>query len=182
MEERNAHRLQQNVIMIGMPGCGKSTVGKELAKRLGKNFRDGDDVIREQMGCTLEDIMNERGPMGFLALEEEILSGVALDGVVFAPGGSCAYEDAAMAHLAETATVVYLLAGYDDISARVGDLQKRGVVLKDGIGMSLQVLYDERHPLYLKFADVIVDETGMSVAQAADAVQTALEAFWKAEG
>jgi len=176
---RDAHKLCNNIVLIGMPASGKSTIGRALAKALDMDFRDGDDIIREKTGKTLEEIIEERGPLGFIALEEEILSNVCVRKTVFSPGGSCAYEPYAMERLGRSATILYLRAPYEDIEARVGDLQKRGVVLKNGIGTSLQELYDERSPLYEGFADVIVDEGGLTISQATQKALAALKDFWK---
>ena len=173
--------MSSNVVLIGMPGSGKSTVGTALAKLLDMDFQDGDDVIRAVTGKPLSDIMDERGPMGFLQLENEILAGVPLENMVFSPGGSSVYEDEAMRHLGENAVIVYLETSQEEIAARVGDLHERGVVLKNGIGMSLEELFDEREPLYRQYADLIVNEEGIGVEEAAEKVACALQEYGKKE-
>lgn len=149
---------KKNIILIGMPASGKSTQGRMLAARLKYNFIDTDDVIREQNGCELRDIIREEGLDGFKQREEDAICSVNCERTVIATGGSAVYSDRAMQHLRSIGRVVYLAVDYDTIAQRIGDPKKRGVAIADG--MTLRDLYDERAALYQKYADVVVLEYG----------------------
>ena len=144
-----------NVVLIGMPGAGKSTVGVVLAKKLGYRFIDSDLVIQDETGKMLHEIIAEQGTDGFLKVEEEINASLDCHRTVIATGGSVIYGPKAMEHLREIGNVVYLRLSLDDIAERLGDLNERGVALKDG--QTLQDLYHERVPLYEKYADIVID-------------------------
>lgn len=135
-----------NIILIGMPGAGKSTIGVVLAKILGYTFVDGDLVIQEQTGQKLHQIIAERGDEGFRALENEVNAALDVHHAVIATGGSAIYGAEAMAHFKEIGTVVFLHLPYGAIEMRLGDLRKRGVTIKEG--QTLLDLYNERVPLY----------------------------------
>jgi len=164
-----------NIILIGMPGAGKSTQGIVLAKILNKKFLDADLVIQNQCDKTLQKIIDAMGPDGFIEIENSILSDLAAENSVIATGGSAVYSDEAMRHLAEIGKIVYLQISYDSLRGRLGDLQERGVVLKGGMGMSLRELYDERQPLYEKYAQITVNVDDLSITAAARKVASALE-------
>lgn len=144
-----------NVILIGMPGSGKSTVGVVLAKRLGYRFVDSDLVIQEQEGKLLHEIISEQGQEGFLKVENRINAGIQGEKMVLATGGSAIYGPDAMEHFQQLGTIVYLKLSCDSIAERLGDLHERGVVLPDGF--TLQDLYEQRIPLYEKYAMVTID-------------------------
>ncbi len=146
---------KSNIILIGMPGCGKSTVGVVLAKNLGYRFLDSDICIQEKEERLLHEIISEEGLDSFLAIENRVNASLDVQKHVIATGGSAVYGEEAMAHLGETGTIVYLELPYNDIEERLGDLVKRGVALKDG--QTLHELYEERVPLYEKYADITVD-------------------------
>ncbi len=146
---------KSNIILIGMPGCGKSTVGVVLAKNLGYRFLDSDICIQEKEERLLHEIIAEEGLEGFLAIESRINASLDVQKHVIATGGSAVYGEEAMAHLGKNGTIVYLELPYDDIKERLGDLVKRGVALKNG--QTLHELYEERVPLYEKYADITVD-------------------------
>ena len=165
---------KNNVVLIGMPGSGKSTLGIVLAKIMTKDFIDADIVIQNQCDKTLQKIIDACGPEGFIEVENEILSKIDAENSVIATGGSAVYSDEAMKHLAEIGTVVYLKISYDQLVPRLSDLQERGVVLKGGIGMSLKELYDERLPLYEQYAGITVDVNDLSITAAARKVADAL--------
>jgi shikimate kinase len=165
---------KNNVVLIGMPGAGKSTLGIVLAKIVNKDFIDADLVIQNQCDKTLQKIIDACGPEGFIQVENQILSDLQADNSVIATGGSAVYSDEAMAHLAEIGTIVYLKINYESLTTRLSDLQARGVVLKGGIGMSLRELYDERLPLYEKFAQITVDVNDLTITAAARKVADAL--------
>lgn len=144
-----------NVILIGMPGSGKSTVGVVLAKLLGCGFIDGDLVIQEQEGKLLHEIIDEIGADGFNELENRINCNISPKRAVIAPGGSVVYGREAMEHYKSIGKVVFLNLPLGDLERRLGDLNKRGVSLKKG--QTLKDLYNERLPLYMKYADYTVD-------------------------
>lgn len=150
-----------NIILIGMPGSGKSTVGVVLAKKLGYRFVDSDLVIQEKCEKLLYQLIEERGKAGFLMLENEINAGIQAQNAVIATGGSAIYGKEAMNHFKEIGRVVYLSLPYEELKERLGDLHERGVVLKKGY--TLEDLYKERAPLYEKYADAIVDCSKKSI-------------------
>lgn len=145
----------KNVILIGMPGAGKSTIGVVLAKILGYHFIDSDIVIQEQEGKLLNEIIEEIGAEEFNALEDRVNSTLDVDRSVIATGGSAVYGANAMRHFAEIGDIVYLKQTYEEINRRLGDLAERGVSFKEG--QTLLDLYNERVPLYEKYADIVVD-------------------------
>ena len=167
--------IKDNVVLIGMPGAGKSTLGVVLAKIVNKSFIDADLLIQGQCGKTLQKIIDEMGPDGFIEIEGQVLSSVETHNCVIATGGSAVYSDGAMRHLAEIGTIVYLQISYESLVARLSDLQERGVVLKGGIGMSLRELFDERKPLYEKYAEVTVNVDDLSITAAARKVASIVE-------
>ena len=156
-----------NIILIGMPGAGKSTLGVVLAKILNYSFIDADLLIQSQCAKTLQKIIDACGPDGFIEVENEVLCTLSADQSVIATGGSAVYSDEAMKHLSSIGTVVYLQVSLKELENRLGGLYERGVVMKDGIGMSLNALYEERIPLYEKYAEVTIDIDGLSVRDAA---------------
>lgn len=166
--------VKNNIVLIGMPGAGKSTLGIVLAKILNRDFIDADIVIQNQCDKTLQKIIDACGPEGFIQVENQILSDLKADNGVIATGGSAVYSDEAMKHLGEIGTIVYLKISYDQLVSRLSDLQERGVVLKGGIGMSLRELYDERKPLYEHYADITVDVNDLSITAAARKVADAI--------
>lgn len=166
--------MKSNITLIGMPASGKSTVGVLLAKRLGYSFVDVDIVIQEKTGKLLKEIIEEQGTEGFLKVEERINSELEVKHSVIAPGGSVIYGERAMEHLKEISTVVYLKLSYRDVKLRLGNLKDRGVALKDG--MSLKDLYNERVPLYEKYADITVDESGKTPGATVDTLRAMMEA------
>ncbi len=156
-----------NIILIGMPGAGKSTLGVVLAKILNYAFIDADLLIQSQCDKTLQKIIDAMGPDGFIEVENEVLRTLVADRSVIATGGSAVYSEEAMNHLSSIGTVVYLKVSYEELENRLGGLHERGVVMKNGMSMSLSDLYDERSPLYDKYAEVTIDIDGLSVRDAA---------------
>ena len=150
--------LKKPVILIGMPACGKSTVGVLAAKTLGYRFIDSDLVIQERTGRKLHRIIRDEGQDGFLAIEEAVNLTLGNDDApsIIATGGSAVYSQAAMEHFKAVGTVVYLRLSYKTVEKRLGNFTHRGVVMPEGY--TLRDLYDERCYLYEKYADVIVDE------------------------
>lgn len=164
--------MKDNIVLIGMPGVGKSTVGVVLAKALGYNFVDADLVIQQQTGQLLCELIAEHGTEGFLEIEDEVNSRIEGHKAVIATGGSAVYCANAMEHYKEIATVLYLSVSYETLEERLGDLKNRGVVLNDG--QTLKDLYDERTAYYEKYADVTVNEEGLSIRETIDAVKEKL--------
>ena len=154
---------EKNIILIGMPGVGKSTVGVVLAKRLGYSFVDADLVIQSWEGKLLHEIIEERGVEGFWMLEEAVGESMDVRRTVIATGGSAVYGENAMAHYKQIGTVVYLSLPLEGIRERLGGLTERGVTLRDG--QDLDGLYVERQPLYERYADVTVDCEGLSIRE-----------------
>lgn len=150
-----------NIILIGMPGCGKSTVGVVLAKVMGMHFCDTDIVIQQREGRKLQDIINTDGNEAFLACEKNALIALDLDNTVIATGGSAVYSDEAMQHLKKNGMVVYLKVSEEEIERRLADFAARGVAIKDG--MTVCDLYNERIPLYEKYADITVKGEGWDI-------------------
>lgn len=148
--------MMHNIILIGMPSCGKSTVGVLLAKHLGYRFLDTDLLIQERTEKRLHELIAEMGNAAFLALENRTLSALNAEKTVIATGGSAVYGKEAMAHLREIGTVIYLKIGYEAMVARLGDYRHRGVILEEG--ETLRSLYDRRAVLYEQYAHHVVDE------------------------
>lgn len=165
---------RDNIVLIGMPGAGKSTLGIVLAKIMNFDFIDADLVIQNQCDKTLQKLIDACGPEGFIQVENEILRDLEASRSIIATGGSAVYSDEAMRHLADIGKIVYLQISYDQLVHRLSDLQERGVVLKGGIGMSLRELYDERKPLYEQYAEITVDVDDLSITAAARKVADAV--------
>lgn len=146
-----------------MPGAGKSTVGVVLAKKLGYAFMDADLVIQGRKGKLLHEIIAEQGVEGFWRVEEEVNESIRTDRTVIATGGSAVYGERAMAHYRQMGTIVYLSLPLADIRERLGDLDERGVTLREG--QDLAALYEERIPLYEKYADITVDCRNLSIRE-----------------
>ena len=153
----------KNIVLIGMPGVGKSTAGVVLAKVLGYEFIDADLIIQQQEGKLLREIIAEVGTDGFIEVENRVNSQIEVEKSVIATGGSVVYGKEAMQHLRELGTGVYLKVSYDILEKRLQDIKGRGVVLKDG--QDLRGLYEERVPLYEKYADITVCEDNLNVEQ-----------------
>lgn len=164
---------KENITLIGMPGVGKSTIGVILAKIIGYEFIDSDIVIQKQEGKLLREIIAEVGSEGFLKIENRIHTEMDVNRSIISPGGSICYCTDGLEHLREISTVVYLKLDYEELEHRLGNLTARGVVLKDG--QTLRDLYEERTPLYEKYAHVTIDETGLQVEETLQAVMEALE-------
>ena len=157
--------MKNNIVLIGMPGVGKSTVGVILAKILGYRFLDTDLVIQETEKRILREIIAAEGVDGFIAAENRIVSGVFAEKSVIATGGSVVYGEDAMRNLSENGTVVYLRLDYEELTKRLGNIRN---------SQTLADLYAERVPLYEKYADITIDESGCGVEET---VQKAVKAI-----
>lgn len=155
--------MKDNIVLIGMPGVGKSTLGVILAKVLGKDFIDADLVIQKKEGKLLSQIIDAEGPEGFLRIEEQVNKNLNPSQAVIATGGSVIYGAGAMEHLREIGTVVYLKLSCKAIVGRLRDIRGRGVVLREG--QTMEGLYAERSVLYEKYAHVTVEEDGLTIEE-----------------
>lgn len=162
-----------NIVLIGMPGVGKSTIGVILAKVLGYSFLDADLLIQEQEGKLLREIIEEKGTDGFIEVENLVNASIRADRVIIATGGSVVYGKEAMEHLKEIGRVVYLKVSYAILEKRLADIKGRGVVLKEG--QTLETLFEERSKLYEQYADIEVSEEGLDVEQTVEKLVEALE-------
>ena len=162
-----------NIVLIGMPGVGKSTIGVILAKVLGYSFLDADLLIQEQEGKLLREIIEERGTDGFIEVENRVNASIRADRAIIATGGSVVYGKEAMEHLKEIGRVVYLKVSYAILEKRLADKKGRGVVLKKG--QTLETLFEERSKLYEQYADIEVSEEGLDVEQTVEKLVEALE-------
>lgn len=158
--------MKDNIILIGMPGVGKSTVGVILAKVLGYQFLDADLVIQQQEGKLLREIIEEVGTEGFIEVENRVNASIEAKRTIIATGGSVVYGKEAMEHLSNIGTVVYLKVPFKTLEKRLADIKGRGVVLKEG--QDLLGLFEERTPLYEKYADIMIDEDDLTVEQTVD--------------
>ena len=162
-----------NIVLIGMPGVGKSTIGVILAKVLGYSFLDADLLIQEQEGKLLREIIEEKGTDGFIEVENRVNASIRADRAIIATGGSVVYGKEAMEHLKEIGRVVYLYVSYSILEKRLADIKGRGVVLKNG--QTLETLFEERSKLYEQYADIEVSEDGLDVEQTVEKLVEALE-------
>ncbi len=147
-----------NLILIGMPASGKSTVGVILAKVLGYGFIDTDILIQRAQKERLAQIIKEVGVDGFLEVENRVNASVEADHCVIATGGSAVYGEDAMRHFKEIGHIMYLKTDFETIRKRLGNIRQRGVALREG--QTLRDLYDERTVLYEKYADTVIEESG----------------------
>ena len=164
---------KDNIVLIGMPGVGKSTAGVILAKVLGYEFVEADLVIQNEEGKLLKEIIEEVGTDGFIAVENRVNSSLEVDHSIIATGGSVDYGKEAMDHLKSIGTVVYLQLPFEELNRRLSDIKGRGVVLKDG--QTLKELYEERVPIYEKYADITIDEENKNLEETLQSIVDSLE-------
>lgn len=157
-----------NVVLIGMPGSGKSTVGVLLAKALGHEFIDTDLLIQRREGALLQSILDSRGAAAFLDAEEAAIRRVNCHGAVISPGGSCVCRPGAMAHLTTLGPVVYLQLSLRTLEARIDNMSTRGIAMEPG--ETLADLYARREPLYRQYAHLTVAADGQTLEETVAAV------------
>lgn len=166
--------IVDNIILIGMPGSGKSSVGVVLAKVLGYSFLDVDLVIQEREGAPLQEILDRRGQEAFLDAECRAIQSLDCRRTVIAPGGSCVCEAQAMAHLGRLGTVVYLDLSLAEVEGRIHNLDTRGIAMAPG--QTIADVYRYREPLYRRYAHITVSAGGQSLAETVETVKRALAA------
>ena len=153
--------MKNNIVLIGMPGVGKSTIGVILAKQLGYEFVDSDLIIQRKENRLLHEIIEQEGVDGFIEVENSVNASLCVEKSVIATGGSAVYGREAMEHLKNIGRIVYLQLSYEALEKRLGNLKGRGVVLRDG--QTLKDIYEERSMLYKKYADIIVNEEDLDI-------------------
>lgn len=161
-----------NIILVGMPGSGKSTVGVVLAKALGLRFLDVDLLIQEREGALLQALIDSRGVEGFLNLERDAILSLNCQDAVVAPGGSCVCREESIAHMRRLGTVVYLQLPLEDVEGRIHNTASRGIALSPG--QTLADAYQYRAPLYERCAHITVPIRGQSLAETVQCVKEAL--------
>ena len=164
---------RDNIILIGMPASGKSTIGVILAKLMGYDFTDTDLLLQKKHGRKLKDLIRQYGSSSFLDMEAEVCRSLDLTNTVIATGGSVIYRDYAMQHLKSLGTVVYLEVPLPELEKRLHNMKARGVVLEEG--QKLEDLYAERCVLYQAYADVVVSEGTNSLEQTVHQIYESLK-------
>ena len=165
----------QNIILVGMPSCGKSTVGVILAKTMNKGFVDTDILIQQREEKTLQEIINTKGNDYFHKIEESVLLDFEDENYVVATGGSAIYFDKAMDKFKENGIIVYLKVSLETVLHRLNNITTRGVTLAKG--QTLGDLYNQRIPLYEKHADIIIEDNGLSVEEEVALIIEAVKNF-----
>ena len=163
----------KNIVLIGMPGAGKSTVGVLLAKTLGYAFLDTDLVIQEREGRLLQDLVDELGVEAFLDREADAICSVDCDRTVIATGGSVVCRDRAMEHLKSLGRIVYLHLPLEELEHRLHNISTRGIAMAPG--ETLAHIYDYRAPLYRKYADLTVAVDRQTLEETVEQVLRALK-------
>lgn len=161
---------KNNIVLIGMPACGKSTIGVQLAKWLSMGFIDTDLLVQARAGESMQTYQDAHGMDAYRKLEADTAKSVVCENCVIATGGSVVYYPDAMAHLQSMARVVFLDVPLDEIKRRIGDMSERGVVIRPG--MSLDGLFSERRPLYSSYADYVVECAGKTHDEILDAIRS----------
>lgn len=164
--------MTENIVLVGMPASGKSTVGVILAKELKYRFIDTDLLLQDATDQTLIEIIGERGLDGFLELENAAVSQLQAKRTVIATGGSVVYGREAMEHLKANGTVVYLKHRYEVIESRLTNITTRGVVMREGA--TLRDLFRERTPLYEQYADLTIEADGLTTEQTVQCIKACL--------
>jgi shikimate kinase len=161
---------KSNIVLIGMPASGKSTLGVQLAKWLSMGFMDTDLLVQARAGISMQAFQDVNGMDAYQTLECDTVKSVICENCVIATGGSAVYCDGAMQHLKQIAKIIFLDVPIDEIKRRIGDISERGVVIKPG--MTLDNLCDERRPLYMKYADITIDCADKSSARLVEEIRS----------
>lgn len=173
MHKHKHKKDKNNIVFIGMPGAGKSTIGRVVAERLGLRHIDGDAIMEEFEGMKLQDIIDIKGNDYVLELEGKVLRELDVENCVISPGGSCVYYPDGMENLRSIATVVYLEVSWPVLEKRCTNIFGRGIIFKPG--ETLKDLYEMRTPLYEKYAEIIIDSSDFDREETARAVLKALK-------
>lgn len=158
----------KNIVLIGMPACGKSTIGSELTNALHFKFLDTDQVIKDKYQQTIPNLLKEVGVDEFKKIENDVYTNINEENLIISTGGSAIYSDNAMTHLKEIGTIIYLSLPYEDIESRIGDYKSRGLVMDES--QTLLDIYNERTPLYNKYADITIYCEGKSISEITDEI------------
>jgi len=158
----------RNIVLVGMPGCGKSTVGVLAAKGLMMDFVDTDLLLQKQGGKPLQQMVDELGTAGFSKAEEDCICTLDVQSTVIATGGSVAMEARAMEHLRKNSTVVFLHLSYESVEKRLGNIKTRGIAMEKG--QTLRDLYEKRQSFYYACADKVLEADGQTVEETVEAL------------
>ena len=164
-----------NIILIGMPGAGKSTIGSMLAEKLKYNFIDTDILIQEKAGKPIPQIIKEKGIDNVLQIENEVSSNINVEKSVIATGGSVIYGKVAMNNLKKIGKIIYLKQEFETINERIGNAEERGIIQRKD--QTLEELYNERIPLYEKYADITIEEENLSIEETLQLLLNTLENY-----
>lgn len=171
--------MKNNIVLIGMPGAGKSTVGVLLAKAMNYDFLDTDLIIQNRNGKKLYEIINDRGIDYFLQLENDTLQSVETANCIIATGGSAVFGQEAMEHLKENGIIVYIKLSCEEIVRRVNNIKTRGIAMKKG--KTMEDVYAERVPLYEKYAEIIVDGEDTTIEECVEKIISSLPSTLKSD-
>lgn len=175
--QNNTRKSSGNIVLIGMPGVGKSSTGVVLAKLLNYDFIDVDLVIQKTYGRTLQDIIDTEGAEAFIAKEGAVLAGLSCERTIISTGGSAVYSTDALDMLATHNLVIYLAVSLEELTGRLSGFSNRGVVMRDRAISTLEGLYEERVPLYKRFAHATVETDGLSISEVAVALDGVVRAY-----
>ena len=165
---------KSNIVLIGMPASGKSTLGVQLAKWMSMGFIDTDLLVQARAGMSMQAYQDAHGMDAYRQLEGDTARSVVCDNCLIATGGSVVYYPESMLHLQSIARIIFLDVSLEAIKQRIGDTSERGVVMRPG--MTLDDLYAERQPLYLKYADEVIDCAGKSQGEILGEIRTRMSA------
>ncbi len=163
---------RENLVLVGMPGAGKSTTGVLIAKELGFSFVDTDLIIQERENALLQEIIERVGLEKFLQIEESVILSLNVEGAVISTGGSVIYSQPAVTHLKKKGLLIYLEVSYEEIERRISNIASRGIVF--GKGKGLRDIYAERTVLYEKNADLVINCTDLTIEEVEQEVIRAL--------
>ena len=166
-------KTKSNIVLIGMPGVGKSTVGVLLAKRLGRYFLDTDVLIQAAHDKSLHELIKTNGMDGFCQIEQDYVTYIDVKNTVIATGGSVVYYESSMRALKSDGVIVYLSLPLTELEKRLGDLNQRGVVLEPA--QTLAQLYEKRTSLYEQWADITANLSGLNHDESVEAILTKLK-------